>query len=206
GLLLDTALDSRQREFAETIRASGDHLLSIIDDILDFSKIESGRLELEEAAFRPLVCVEESVQLVAPKALAKRLELTCPLEDSVPAAIVGDAVRVRQVLVNLLSNAVKFTAAGEIDVTVSATPLEERRHEIHFTVRDTGIGIPPDRFHRLFQSFSQVDASTTRRYGGTGLGLAISKPLPELMGGPIWARREGGKRSACHVPASAAPT
>jgi signal transduction histidine kinase/DNA-binding response OmpR family regulator/HPt (histidine-containing phosphotransfer) domain-containing protein len=207
-LLLDTVLDGRQREFAETIRASGDHLLSIIDDILDFSKIESGRLELEQMPFRPLVCVEESVQLVAPKAQEKRLELTCLVEDSVPTALVGDAARVRQILVNLLSNAVKFTPAGEVDVKVTATLLEDRRHEIHFTVRDTGIGIPPDRFHRLFQSFSQVDASTTRRYGGTGLGLAISKRLAELMGGRIWADSDVGKGSTFHftiVAESASP-
>jgi signal transduction histidine kinase/CheY-like chemotaxis protein len=207
SLLLDTALDGRQREFAETIRASGEHLLGVIDDILDFSKIESGKLELEQAPFDVQVCVEEAAQLVAPRAQEKRLELACLVEDSVPAALIGDAARVRQILVNLLSNAVKFTPAGEIDVTVSGTTLEAQRHEIHFTVRDTGIGIPPDRFHRLFQSFSQVDASTTRRYGGTGLGLAISKRLAELMGGRIWAESEVGKGSTFHftIVAEAAP-
>ena len=207
SLLLDTALDGRQREFAETIRASGDHLLGIIDDILDFSKIESGKLDLEQAPFGPVVCVEESLQLVAPKAQEKRLELTCLVEDTVPARLVGDAARVRQILVNLLSNAVKFTPAGEVDVTVSATPLGEQRHEIHFAVRDTGIGIAPDRFDRLFQSFSQVDASTTRRYGGTGLGLAISKRLAELMGGRIWAESDVGKGSTFHftIVAESAP-
>jgi signal transduction histidine kinase/DNA-binding response OmpR family regulator len=197
-LLLDTALDGRQREFAETIRASGDHLLAIIHDILDFSKIESGKLELEQAPFQPLVSVEESVQLVAPKAQEKRLELAYLVEDSVPATLVGDATRVRQILVNLLSNAVKFTSAGEVDVTVSAMPLEAERHEVHFAVRDSGIGIAPDRLDRLFQSFSQVDASTTRRYGGTGLGLAISKRLAELMGGRIWVESEVGKGSTFH--------
>jgi signal transduction histidine kinase/DNA-binding response OmpR family regulator len=207
SLLLDTTLDGRQREFAQTIRASGDHLLGIIDDILDFSKIESGRLDLEQAPFAPLVCVEESAQLVAPKAQEKGIELTCLVEDSVPAMLVGDAARVRQILVNLLSNAVKFTPAGEVDVTVSATPLGDERHEIHFAVRDTGIGIPPDRFHRLFRSFSQVDASTTRRYGGTGLGLAISKRLAELMEGRIWAESEVDKGSTFHftIVAEAAP-
>jgi signal transduction histidine kinase/DNA-binding response OmpR family regulator len=207
SLLLDTALDGRQREFAETIRASGDHLLGIIDDILDFSKIESGKLDLEQAPFEVQVCVEEAAQLVAPRAQEKRLELACLVEDSVPPALVGDAARVRQILVNLLSNAVKFTPAGEIAVTVSATPLEAERHEVHFAVRDTGIGIPPERFHRLFQSFSQVDASTTRRYGGTGLGLAISKRLAELMGGRIWAESEPGKGSTFHftIVAEAAP-
>jgi signal transduction histidine kinase/CheY-like chemotaxis protein len=208
GLLLDTTLDGRQREFAETIRASGDHLLGVIDDILDFSKIESGRLELERAPFRPLICVEESMQLVAPKAQEKRLELTCLVEDAVPATLLGDPARVRQILLNLLSNAVKFTAAGEVDLTVSATPLGDERHEIHFAVRDTGIGIAADRFDRLFQSFSQVDASTTRRYGGTGLGLAISKRLTELMGGRIWAESEVGKGSTFHftIAAESAPT
>ncbi len=199
SLLLDTALDGRQREFAETIRASGDHLLAIIDDILDFSKIESGRLDLEQAPFGPLVCVEESVQLVAPKAQERRLELTYLVEDSVPAVLIGDAARVRQILVNLLSNAVKFTPAGEVDVNVSAMPLGGERHEVHFAVRDTGIGIASDRFDRLFQSFSQVDASTTRRYGGTGLGLAISKRLAELMGGRIWLESDVGKGSTFHV-------
>ena len=208
SLLLDTSLDGRQREFAETIRASGDHLLTVIDDILDFSKIESGRLDLERAPFGPLVCVEESVQLVAPKAQEKGLELTYVVEDSVPASLVGDAARVRQILLNLLSNAIKFTPAGEVDVVVSATPLEDRRHEVHFAVRDTGIGIAPDRFDRLFQSFSQVDASTTRRYGGTGLGLAISKRLAELMGGRIWAESEVGKGSTFYftIAAEAAPS
>ncbi|HEY7141282.1 MAG TPA: response regulator [Methylomirabilota bacterium] len=207
SLLLDTALDRRQREFAETIRASGDHLLTVIDDILDFSKIESGRLDLELAPFGPLGCVEESVQLVAPRAQEKGLELTYVVEDSVPASLVGDAARVRQILLNLLSNAVKFTAAGEVDVAVSATALGAERYEVHFAVRDTGIGIASDRFDRLFQSFSQVDASTTRRYGGTGLGLAISRRLAELMGGRIWAESEVGKGSTFHftIVAEAAP-
>jgi signal transduction histidine kinase/DNA-binding response OmpR family regulator len=207
SLLLDTPLDSRQREFAETIRASGDHLLGIIDDILDFSKIESGKLDLEHAPFDVQVCVEESAQLVASRAQEKGLELACLVEDSVPATLVGDAARVRQILVNLLSNAVKFTPAGEIDVTVSATALDAGRREVHFAVRDTGIGIPPDRFHRLFQSFSQVDASTTRRFGGTGLGLAISKRLADLMGGRIWAESEVSKGSTFHftIVAEAAP-
>src|SRR5262249_4644851 len=178
--------------------ASGDHLLAIIHDILDFSKIESGKLELEQAPFQPLLSVEESVQLIAPKAQEKRLELTYLVEDSVPGTLVGDATRVRQILVNLLSNAVKFTSAGEVDVTVSATPLGAQRHEVHFAVRDSGIGIASDRFDRLFQSFSQVDAWPPRRYGGTGLGLAISKRLAELMGGRIWVESEVGKGSTFH--------
>jgi signal transduction histidine kinase/DNA-binding response OmpR family regulator len=197
-LLADTPLDSRQREFAETIRTSGDHLLTIINDILDFSKIESGKLELEDAPFDVSICVEEAMQLLAPKAQEKGLELTCLLEDTVPAALLGDVGRLRQILVNLLSNAVKFTAAGEIAVTASATPVGGQRYEVHFGVRDTGIGIPADRLDRLFQSFSQIDASTTRRYGGTGLGLAISKRLSELMGGRIWVESEVGKGTTFH--------
>jgi CheY-like chemotaxis protein len=147
------------------------------------------------------------VQLVAPRAQEKGLELTYVVEDSVPASLVGDAARVRQILLNLLSNAVKFTAAGEVDVAVSATALGAERYEVHFAVRDTGIGIASDRFDRLFQSFSQVDASTTRRYGGTGLGLAISRRLAELMGGRIWAESEVGKGSTFHftIVAEAAP-
>ncbi len=198
-LLMDTPLDEPQREIAETIRSGGDHLLTIINDILDFSKIESGKLELEQAPFDLAACVEESVQLVAPRVLEGGVELTCLLESTAPAALVGDAARLRQILVNLLSNAAKFTPAGEIAVTVSARPLDASRHEVHFTVRDTGIGIPPDRFDRLFKSFSQADAATTRRYGGTGLGLAICQRLCELMGGRIWAESEVGKGSTFHV-------
>ncbi len=197
-LLEDAGLDEQRRELVETIRTSGDHLLNIINDILDFSKIESGKLELEQVAFDLLDCVEGSLQLVAPKVLERSLELTSVVEDTTPATLVGDAGRVRQILVNLLSNAVKFTPAGEIGVTVSARLLEGTRHEIHFTVRDTGVGIPKDRLDRLFKSFSQVDASTTRRYGGTGLGLAICKRLCELMGGRIWVESEVGKGSAFH--------
>jgi signal transduction histidine kinase/DNA-binding response OmpR family regulator len=197
-LLEDAGLDERRRELVETIRTSGDHLLDIINDILDFSKIESGKLELEQVPFDLVDCVEGSLQLVAPKVEERSLELTSVVDDTTPATLVGDAGRVRQILVNLLSNAVKFTPAGEIGVTVSARLLEGTRHEIHFTVRDTGVGIPNDRFDRLFKSFSQVDASTTRRYGGTGLGLAICKRLSEQMGGRIWVESEVGKGSAFH--------
>ncbi len=198
ALMIDTRLDSEQREFAETIRTSGDHLLALINDILDFSKIESGMLELEEAPFDLRVCVEDALQLVAPRAREKRLELAYLLEDATPVLLRGDVARVRQVLVNLLSNAVKFTEAGEIGVSVQAHEIAPRRHELHFVVRDTGIGIPADRLDRLFRSFSQVDASTSRRYGGTGLGLAISKRLTERMGGRIWVESEPGKGSAFH--------
>jgi signal transduction histidine kinase/CheY-like chemotaxis protein len=209
-LLVDTRLDDRQREMAETIQSSGDHLLAIINDILDFSKIESGKLSLEEAPFDLAACIEEAVQLMAPKAVERGVELTCLVESSVPETLIGDAGRLRQVLVNLLGNAVKFTPVGEIGVTVSARPLEGSMHEVHVAVRDTGVGIPADRFDRLFKSFSQADASTSRRYGGTGLGLAICRRLCELMGGRIWAESEVGRGSTFHfiivagaLPASA---
>ncbi len=197
-LMMDTRLDPEQREFTETIHTSGDHLLALINDILDFSKIESGMLELEEAPFDLRECIEDALQLVAPRAREKRLELAYLLEDGTPVRLRGDAARVRQVLVNLLGNAVKFTETGEIGVSVQSLEIAPRRHELHFVVRDTGIGIPADRFDRLFKSFSQVDASTNRRYGGTGLGLAICKRLTERMGGRIWAESEPDKGSAFH--------
>jgi len=210
-LLLDTPLAPQQRDFAETIRRSGESLLSIINDILDFSKIESGRLDLEERAFDLRECVEASLDVVALRATEKHLDLLYWLEDSVPAAVVGDVTRLRQILLNLLSNAVKFTEKGEVFIAVEATPAPAaggaQGYELHFSVRDTGIGIPPDRMDRLFKAFSQVDASTTRRYGGTGLGLAISRRLCELMGGRMWVESTAGKGSTFHftMTAPAAP-
>jgi len=197
-LLTTSRLECQQREMAETIRMSGQHLLTIINQILDFSKIESGKLELEQSPFDLADCIEEALQLVAPKVAGTDIELTYGLDDAMPRLVVGDAARLRQVLVNLLANAIKFTPAGEVGVSVSARRLEGSRREVHFAVRDTGIGIPKDRFDRLFKVFSQVDVSTTRRYGGTGLGLAISKRLSELMGGRIWAESEPGKGSTFH--------
>ncbi len=197
-LLTTTELDSQQREMAETVRMSGQHLLTIINDILDFSKIESGKLELEQAPFDLAACVEESLQLVAPKVTGANLELTYFMDEATPRMIVGDAARLRQILMNLLSNAIKFTPAGEVGVTIATRRLEGTSREIHFSIRDTGIGIPLERFDRLFQMFSQVDASTTRRYGGTGLGLAICKRLVEMMGGRIWVESEPGKGSTFH--------
>jgi signal transduction histidine kinase/DNA-binding response OmpR family regulator len=197
-LMATTRLDAEQREMAETIRLSGQHLLMVINEILDFSKIESGKLELEQAPFALTACVEEALQLVAPRAAGTDVELTYAVDETTPAWIVGDAGRLRQVLINLLGNAIKFTPAGEVGVTVSARKAEGSRHEVHFAVRDTGIGIPAERFDRLFKVFRQVDASTTRRYGGTGLGLAICKRLSELMGGRIWAESEAGKGSTFH--------
>jgi|GEM_PF-2378014 len=196
GLLLDTELSPEQRHFTEIIRESGDSLLTVINDILDFSKIEAGRLELERAPFNVRECLESALELVAARAADKNLELGYLLDPQVPRAIVGDVTRVRQVLLNLLNNAVKFTEAGEIVVSVSAENLPSAGNgggvRLAVAVRDTGIGIPAERMESLFESFTQLDASTTRRYGGTGLGLAISKRLVELMGGQIWMESTPG--------------
>jgi PAS domain S-box-containing protein len=204
GLLLGTELTPEQREFAEVVRSSGDALLRVIDDILDFSKIEAGRLELEREPFVLRDCVEGALDIVAPRAAEKDVELGCLVDENVPAGIVGDAIRLRQVLLNLLSNAVKFTAKGEVVVHVGAEEAGRGMHRVHLAVRDTGIGIPQDRMDRLFESFSQVDASTSRRYGGTGLGLAISKRIVELMGGTMSAESEEGKGSTFHIELTAA--
>jgi signal transduction histidine kinase/DNA-binding response OmpR family regulator/HPt (histidine-containing phosphotransfer) domain-containing protein len=193
GLLLSSDLDEQQRDYAETVRASGDALLTIINDVLDFSKIESGELELEQHAFALRECVETSLDLVAAQAGAKGLDLACRIDDDVPPVVASDVTRVRQVLVNLLSNAVKFTERGEVLVWVRVEDgTDPDRPTLSFAVRDTGIGIPEDRMHRLFRSFSQVDSSTTRVYGGTGLGLAISQRLAEALGGRLLVESEDG--------------
>lgn len=200
GLLLETELTAEQRDFAEVVRSSGDALLHVIDDILDYSKIEAGRLELESEPFDLRECVEQALDIVAPRASEKSVELGCLIDDDdVPAGIVGDSTRLRQVLLNLLSNAVKFTEDGEVVVDVGAEPAGSGRFRLRLAVRDTGIGIPADRIDRLFQSFSQVDASTTRRYGGTGLGLAISQRLVELMGGTISVESTPGEGSTFSI-------
>jgi PAS domain S-box-containing protein len=215
GLLLNTPLTDEQREYAEVVRQSGDALLTVINDVLDFSKIEAGKLELESQPFDLRECVESALDLVASRAAEKSLDLAYLFGEGIPAAIVGDVTRLRQILLNLLSNAVKFTERGEVVLSVSARPLNATPllHELTFSVRDTGIGIPADRLGRLFQSFSQVDASTTRRYGGTGLGLAISQRLTELMGGRISVTSEVGagsefrftiRAAAAEVPVSSA--
>ncbi|HEX8739008.1 MAG TPA: GAF domain-containing protein [Casimicrobiaceae bacterium] len=199
GLLLDTPLSDEQRDFATTIRDSGDALLTIINDILDFSKIEAGRMDIEAQPFDLRECVESALDLVSTRAVAKELDTAYLFEGDVPAAIVGDLTRLRQVLLNLLSNAVKFTDRGEVVLTVTSRPIAPNRVELGFAVRDTGIGIAEEGMGRLFQSFSQADSSTTRKYGGTGLGLAISRRLAELMGGRMWAESDGpGKGSTFH--------
>ena len=200
GLLLDTNLDAEQRDFADTIRTSSDILLSLINDILDFSKIDAEKMELESQPFDIRQCVEEALDLIGPNAMAKRLEVTYQGEGDLPRCFVGDVGRLRQILVNLLSNAVKFTKSGEIIVSLSGQRQDGDLHLLHFVVRDTGLGIPTEAQKRLFQSFSQVDSSTCRRFGGTGLGLAISKRLCELMGGEMWVESTGvsGEGSAFH--------
>jgi PAS domain S-box-containing protein len=190
GLLLNTALDSKQRDFVETIRSAGDSLLTIINDILDFSKIEAGKLELECQPFDLRDCVESALDLLATRAAEKGLEIAYLMDEDIPAGILGDVTRLRQVLVNLISNAIKFTKQGEVIVTIRPKTTANS-YQLHFAVQDTGIGIARERMGRLFQSFSQLDASTTREYGGTGLGLAISKRLVELMGGQMWVESDG---------------
>jgi PAS domain S-box-containing protein len=209
GLLLDTELTQEQREFAEIIRNSADSLLAIINDILDFSKIEAGKMDLEAQPFELRECIESALDLVAPRAAEKGLDLAYELQPDAPRGIRGDVTRLRQILLNLLTNAVKFTETGEVVLTVGSQPLtranrKTARHELHFAVRDTGIGIDAERQGRLFQSFSQADTSTARRYGGTGLGLAISRRLTELMGGRMWLESQPGQGSTFQFTIQAA--
>ena len=202
GLLLDTSLTPEQQDFVQTIRSGGDSLLTIINDILDFSKIESGKLELEQHPFELRTCIEEAFDLLAAKATEKQLELAYQIDPQAPKTIKGDVTRLRQVLVNLLSNGIKFTHEGEVFISIKARELSKTdeigkpssaRCEILFSVKDTGIGIPPDRMDRLFKPFSQIDSSTTRKYGGTGLGLVICKQLAEMMGGDLWVESQVGQ-------------
>jgi len=206
-LLAATPLTEDQRDYVETIRSSGEALLSLINDILDFSKIESGRLQLECAPVDLRGVVERTVGLLAVQAAEKGLRLSFNIDPSAPNGVLGDAMRLRQVLMNLLGNAVKFTAAGEVSLTVSGARGEDGRHRITFVVRDTGPGIPLEHQQRIFDSFSQVDASISRKYGGTGLGLAISKSLAEQMGGSISVESQPGQGAAfCFTIQAAAIT
>ena len=195
SLLLSTDLTPEQMEYAETIRSSSDSLLTIINDILDFSKIEAGKLMLEKQKFSLIGCVEDAIDLVARAAFAKGLKLTYTYDPKIPFDFIGDVTRLRQILVNLLGNAVKFTEKGSVTLSVLSNSYSNDVHELHFQVQDTGIGIPENRQESLFQSFSQLDSSTTRRYGGTGLGLAISKRLTEMMGGEMIVESSPGQGS-----------
>jgi signal transduction histidine kinase/DNA-binding response OmpR family regulator len=217
-LLLDSDLTLEQRDLTETMHHSGEDLLTIINEILDFSKIEARKLELESQPFDLRDCLESVLDLLAPKALQKGLELAYLVNDDIPATIVGDVTRLRQIIINLVGNAIKFTAQGEVVLSVTSRPLLAKGrkgdgaptrslapvYELHFSVRDTGIGIPAERMEKLFRLFSQVDASTARRYGGTGLGLAISKQLSALMGGRMWVESEVGKGTTFHFTIQAA--
>ena len=209
GLLLDTDLTDEQRDYVEATRSSADSLLGIVNDILDFAKIESGKLELDNHPFELHTVLEDTLELLAPKAAEKKLDLAYLISDDCPKILVSDLVRLRQILLNLVGNAVKFTAAGEVVIEVKLASASVRQPEsdspvppdktlLHFSVRDTGIGIPLEKQGRLFKSFQQVDASTTRHYGGTGLGLAISKRLTEILGGKIWVESDTGHGATFH--------
>lgn len=202
GLLLQTDLSAEQRDFVETIHSSGDALLAIINDILDFSKIDEGKMKLERLPFDLRECIEATLDLVAAKAAEKGLDISYAIDEKIAPTVLGDSVRLRQVLANLLSNSVKFTDKGRIEIAVMPG---ERADEIRFSVSDTGIGINPEDMKKLFVSFSQVDASTSRKYGGTGLGLAISKRLVELMGGRIWVESKIKRGSTFHFSVMAPP-
>jgi len=216
GLLMDTELTPEQREYAETIRASGDALLEIINDILDFSRIEAGRVRLETVEFSPRYVVEEAVELFAEAAVNKGIELVLDAEADVPDLVLGDPGRLRQVLINLIGNAVKFTDSGEVVVRARAHETKGPGIAVEFEVRDTGIGLTDEEAGRIFAVYSQLDSSTTRRHGGTGLGLAIARMLAQLMGGEIGVESEKGKgsrfwftalfREAAARPRAARPT
>ena len=196
NLLLDTNLDSKQRKFAEIIRDSGDNLMVIINDILDFSKINGNNLELENQVFNLRECVASCLDLLASQATDKELDLFYSIDCSTPSIIIGDVTRLGQILMNLVSNAVKFTDSGEVAIIITSEEINSDNsqssiHQIHFAIKDTGIGISPEGLTKLFQPFSQVDSSINRKYGGSGLGLAISKQLCEMMGGQIWVESRG---------------
>ncbi len=206
GLIMDTDLNEEQADYARTIRDSGDALLEIINEILDFSKIEAGQMDIEDHPFDLRNCIESALDLISGRAAEKQLELAYIYDDTVPVGISADLTRLRQILLNLLSNAVKFTDAGEVVLSVNAARTDSGKTTLEFSVRDTGIGLTEKGMSRLFQSFSQADSSTTRKYGGTGLGLAISKRLAELMGGTMWATSDGaGKGSTFHFTIEAKP-
>jgi len=201
-LLLGTQLDSEQREYAGMARASAESLLNIINDILDFSKIEAGKLEMESIEFKLRGSIEPTMKTLAPRAHQKGLELNCIIEPDVPEALAGDPSRLRQVLINLLGNSLKFTQKGEVNLRVQRESEKEESIYLHFSVEDTGIGIPAEKQAGIFNAFTQVDGSTSRRFGGTGLGLTISRQLVEMMGGRIWVESMPGKGSTFHFTAN----
>jgi two-component system sensor histidine kinase/response regulator len=197
-LLLDTQLTTEQAEYLQMVRISAESLLTIINDILDFSKIEAGRLEIEVITFDVRRCVEEVMKVFVIRAHSKDLELRLTVQPSVPTLVVSDPARLRQILINLVGNALKFTERGEIVVEVKKETEADNCTIFHFSVRDSGIGIPLEKQRLIFEAFSQADSSTTRKFGGTGLGLAISHRLVNLMGGQIWVESKVGYGSTFH--------
>ncbi len=200
GLLMNTSLSDEQQEYADTIRASAEALLSVVNEVLDFSKIEAGKMVMDEASFDLRHCLEDSLRVVMPTAVKKKLKVTYNIDPSLERSWVGDAGRLRQILVNLAGNAIKFTERGSVDIAVSGTPLDYKKCRLSFAIRDTGVGILPHYQARLFKPFSQADNSATRSFGGTGLGLVISKGLCEMMGGTISVESSGvpGRGSVFH--------
>ncbi len=195
SLLLDTPLNQEQKNYVETLRISSDNLMTIINDILDFSKIESGKMTLEETAFELRNCIEDALDLFAPKAIEKGIDLLYLIQPDVSPFLVGDVNRLKQIMINLINNAIKFTEEGEIFISIEKTGEGDGYQELLFSVKDSGIGIAKEKMDILFEAFTQADATTTRRYGGTGLGLAIAKHLITLMGGNIWVESKIGKGS-----------
>ncbi len=195
SLLLDTPLNPEQKNYVETLRVSSDNLMTIINDILDFSKIESGKMMIEEAPFELRNCIEDALDIFAPKAIEKGIDLLYLIQPDVSPFLVGDVNRLRQIMVNLINNAIKFTEEGEIFISIEKIEEGDGYQELQFSVKDSGIGIPQEKIDIMFEAFTQADATTTRRYGGTGLGLAIAKHLINLMGGNIWVESSVGKGS-----------
>jgi CheY-like chemotaxis protein/nitrogen-specific signal transduction histidine kinase len=196
SILADTDLSEMQRECVSTISSSGESLMIVINDVLDFSKIESGKMTLEHRSFNIRDCVEEALDLFGAQIRIKGLEAVYLVSRNVPSHLIGDPMRLRQILVNLIGNAIKSTASGEITINVQYKGETEKGHDLLFSVTDTGIGISKEGAERLFKAFQQVDTSTTRRYGGTGLGLVISQRLAEFMGGTLWVESEPGLGSS----------
>jgi PAS domain S-box-containing protein len=201
-LLLDTELNSEQRDYALMARGSAESLLTLVNDILDFSKIEAGKLEMETIEFKLRASIEPALKTLASRAQQKGLELNCRIEPDVPEALLGDPTRLRQILINLLGNSLKFTEKGEINLTVQRERGDDAYAILHFSVQDTGIGIPAEKQVRIFDAFTQADGSTTRRFGGTGLGLTISRQLVQMIGGRIWVESAPGQGSTFHFTAN----
>ena len=200
-MLLDTVLDDEQVEFARTIKRSSEALLSLINDILDFSKIEAGKLELEDIEFDPEITAQDVCDLIRPRVIGLPIEVLCRIDNALPANVIGDPGRYRQVLVNLMGNAAKFTREGELELAINVEEEHKEHLVLHATVRDTGIGIVEEKLESIFEAFKQADGSTTREYGGTGLGLSICRRIAKLMGGHVWAESESGKGSIFHFTA-----